>query len=142
MTEALDNSFRIVSNFKSCAASPLATPKLARKLHRLIYQASQRKIVCKGVKSVIRALRREKKGIVLIGANNSVIDSFIHIVQICLDDGIRFCFLPTSEEMSIAANEVPKNICILIPYHQDLEQLYSKCDRKIMKLSDAPRDVK
>ena len=50
----------------SVIAKPLASKKTTKKLHKLVRKASKAKIVRRGVKEVVKALRKGEKGFCII----------------------------------------------------------------------------
>merc|ERR1719231_1808831 len=124
-----------VNNFLTPIAAHLAGGKLSRNIHKLLSKAVKQKCVVKGTKSVLRSIRKSTKGIVLIAANNSVLDSIIHLPVICEENQTPYCFVRTAEEISVAMGESQKNLCVMVNHHDDHDKAFQKCLKKINKMS-------
>merc|ERR1712243_33941 len=138
-----EQKVKTVCDYLSIAAIPLAGAKLSMKIHKLLSKAQKNKSIIKGVKSVNKAIRKKQKGIVLIGGNNTVIDSFIHIPYECEQNGIPYCFLRTSEEISVACTESHKHICVMVmDKEEDVEcsKSLKKCLKGVSKLKNKYKD--
>jgi H/ACA ribonucleoprotein complex subunit 2 len=67
----------------SCIAKPLASKKTTKKLHKLVKKASTAKHISRGVKEVVKAIRKGAKGLCVIAGDISPIDVITHIPVLC-----------------------------------------------------------
>eukprot|EP00339_Tiarina_fusa_P029213 CAMPEP_0117085476 /NCGR_PEP_ID=MMETSP0472-20121206/60082_1 /TAXON_ID=693140 ORGANISM="Tiarina fusus, Strain LIS" /NCGR_SAMPLE_ID=MMETSP0472 /ASSEMBLY_ACC=CAM_ASM_000603 /LENGTH=123 /DNA_ID=CAMNT_0004814735 /DNA_START=9 /DNA_END=380 /DNA_ORIENTATION=+ len=86
-----------------CAiASPLAGPKLVKRLLKLVKTASKEKQVRRGVKEVVKALKKSEKGLCIIAGDISPIDVISHIPVMCEDRNITYVYVPSKEALGTA----------------------------------------
>ncbi len=62
-----DDSYDQKVKFVSIIAKPLAPKKTTKKIHKLVKKATQAKIVRRGVKEVVKAIRKGERGFCIIG---------------------------------------------------------------------------
>ncbi len=62
-----DDSYDQKVKFVSIIAKPLAPKKTTKKIHKLVKKATQAKIVRRGVKEVVKAIRKGERGFCVIG---------------------------------------------------------------------------
>lgn len=83
-----------------CAiATPLAPKKLNKKILKTVKKASKAKHVKRGVKEVVKALRKKEHGLVIIAGDISPIDVISHLPVLCEDNGIPYIYTPSKEEL-------------------------------------------
>ena len=71
--------------YVSVIAKPLAPKKTTKKLHKLVKKASQAKFIRRGVKEVVKAIRKGEKGFCIIAGDISPVDVISHIPIMCED---------------------------------------------------------
>ena len=95
-------------------AKPLANKKITKKLHKLVKKASQAKFVKRGVKEVVKALRKGEKGFCIIAGDISPIDVVTHLPIMCEDRQIPYFYVPSKHDLGAAACTKRPTSCILI----------------------------
>ena len=87
---------------KACGpiSSPLANKKLTKKLHKLVKKASGVKGIRRGVKEVVKALRKNEKGLCIIAGDISPIDVIAHVPILCEEAQMPYVYVPSKEELS------------------------------------------
>ena len=85
--------------FVSPIADPLASDKLCKKLLKLIQKGMKDKLVKRGVKETVKAVRKGSKGIVIIAADISPIDVLSHLPILCEDKGIPYMYVKSRAEV-------------------------------------------
>jgi len=98
----------------SVIAKPLADEKLCKKVLKLAKKAAKRKQLKRGVKEVVKALRKNSKGIVVLAGDISPIDVLTHIPVLCEDHGIPYIYVPSKEELGASALSKRPTSCMLI----------------------------
>lgn len=76
-------------------ARPMADDKLSKKVLKVAKKAAKKKQIRRGVKEVVKALRKNVKGICLIAADISPIDVVTHIPVLCEDNSVPYLFVPS-----------------------------------------------
>ncbi|KAG1672922.1 hypothetical protein FOA52_012367 [Chlamydomonas sp. UWO 241] len=98
----------------SVIAKPLASEKLCKSVLKLTKKASKRKSIRRGVKEVVKALRKNAKGIVVLAGDISPVDVLTHIPVICEDHGIPYIYVPSKEDLGAAALSKRPTSCMLV----------------------------
>jgi H/ACA ribonucleoprotein complex subunit 2 len=81
----------------SAIADPLAGKSLGKKIISLGAKFSEDRLLRRGVKEVVKALRRKRRGMVVLAGDISPIDLISHIPIMCEDLGIPYCYVNSKE---------------------------------------------
>lgn len=100
--------------YVSKIARPLASKKTTKRLHKLVKKASQAKFVRRGVKEVVKALRKGAKGFCIIAGDISPIDVVVHLPIMCEDRQIPYFYVPSKLDLGSAASTKRPTSCILL----------------------------
>jgi H/ACA ribonucleoprotein complex subunit 2 len=73
------------------------------KLLKLIRHVNKEKKLKRGVKDVVKSIRKGSKGLCVIAADVSPVDVISHIPVMCEDAGIPYIFVRSRLELGIAA---------------------------------------
>ena len=92
----------------------MATKKTTKKIHKLVKKASKAKIVRRGVKEVVKALRKGEKGMCIIAGDISPIDVITHLPIMCEDRQIPYFYVPSKHDLGEAAASKRPTSCILV----------------------------
>ncbi|KTW27797.1 hypothetical protein T552_02236 [Pneumocystis carinii B80] len=95
-------------------ASPLAHKKLRKKVFKALKKASKVKHIQRGVKEVVKALKRGEKGLVVLAGDISPIDVISHLPVLCEDHSCPYVFVPSKESLGEATNTQRPTSCIMI----------------------------
>lgn len=97
-------------------ARPLASKKLNKKMLKTVKKASKAKHVKRGVKEVVKALRKGEKGLVIIAGDISPADVISHIPVLCEDCAVPYVFIPSKEDLgSAGATKRPTSCVFIVP---------------------------
>lgn len=81
-----------------------------------IPKASKAKHVKRGVKEVVKALRKGDKGVVIIAGDISPGDVISHIPVLCEDSHVPYVFVPSKEDLgSAGATKRPTSCVMVVP---------------------------
>mmetsp|Transcript_32432 Transcript_32432/g.30929 ORF Transcript_32432/g.30929 Transcript_32432/m.30929 type:complete len:146 (+) Transcript_32432:59-496(+) len=100
--------------YVSIIAKPLAAKKTTKKLHKLVRKASQAKFVKRGVKEVVKALRKGEKGFCIIAGDISPVDVITHLPIMCEERGIPYFYVPSKHDLGAAATTKRPTSCVLV----------------------------
>ncbi|KAL0359059.1 UNVERIFIED_CONTAM: H/ACA ribonucleoprotein complex subunit-like protein [Sesamum angustifolium] len=78
-------------------AKPLAGKKLCKRTLKLVRRAAEHKCLKRGVKEVVKSIRRGNKGICVIAGNISPIDVITHVPILCEEANIPYIYVPSKE---------------------------------------------
>ncbi len=84
-------------------ANPLSNDTMRSKLLKLVRHVNKEKKLKRGVKDVVKAIRKGAKGLCVIAADVSPVDVISHIPVMCEDAGIPYIFVRSRLELGIAA---------------------------------------
>jgi H/ACA ribonucleoprotein complex subunit 2 len=116
---------------KACGpiSSPLANKKLTKKLHKLVKKASGVKGIRRGVKEVVKALRKNEKGLCIIAGDISPIDVISHIPVFCEEKEVDYIYVPSKQDLGAAASTKRPTSVVLVQCKKDFAEkaLYDEC---------------
>ncbi|GJN00053.1 hypothetical protein PR202_ga17205 [Eleusine coracana subsp. coracana] len=114
-------------------AKPLAGKKLCKRTLKLVRRASEAKCLKRGVKEVVKSIRRGNKGFVVsialmlcvIAGNISPIDVITHVPILCEEANIPYVYVPSKEDLATAGTTKRPTCCVLVltkPAKGELEE--------------------
>merc|ERR1712070_987652 len=118
---------------------PLAEAKLAKKLFKCIKKATKTKQVLRGVKEVVKAVRKGTKGVCVIAGNISPMDVISHLPVLCEDNDIPYIYVRSKEDLGAAGLTKRPTSCMLIAptvkKGLDEPEGYSELEKKVKKMA-------
>merc|ERR1711977_146781 len=118
---------------------PLADAKLSKKLFKCIKKATKTKQVLRGVKEVVKAVRKGTKGICVIAGNISPMDVISHLPILCEDNDVPYVYVRSKEDLGAAGLTKRPTSCMLIApaIKKELEEPegYSEVEKKVKKMA-------
>ncbi|KAL2609486.1 hypothetical protein R1flu_028059 [Riccia fluitans] len=97
-------------------ARPLAGKKLTKKSLKLIKRAAKSKQLRRGVKEVVKALKKDQKGLCIIAGDISPIDVITHVPILCEEADVPYIYVPSKEELGAAgATKRPTSCTLVLP---------------------------
>merc|ERR1712130_1022639 len=116
---------------------PLADRKLSKKLFKCIKKATKTKQVLRGVKEVVKAVRKGTKGVCVIAGNISPMDVISHLPILCEENAVPYIYVRSKEELGAAALTKRPTSCMLIApkikKDLDLPEGYDELLKKVKK---------
>merc|ERR1712071_646645 len=100
--------------FVSPIADPLASDKMSKKLIKLVKKGMKEKLIVRGVKETVKAVRKGGKGVVVIAADISPIDVLSHLPILCEDKSIPYIYVRSRAEVGQACKTKRPTSCVLI----------------------------
>lgn len=127
-------------------ATPLADDKLTKRVYKLVTKATKDKKIRRGVKEVVKTIRKEKapetkKRLCVLAADITPIDVITHIPVMCEEKSIPYVYIRSRAVLGQAAKTKRPTSVVLVnlPEGSDHESLYDKCVKKI-KAIEIPKD--
>ena len=122
--------------FLSPIANPLAEDKLSKKLLKLIKKGMKDKLVRRGVKETVKAIRKGGKGLCIIAADISPIDVLSHLPILCEEKGIPYMYVKSRAEVGEACKTKRPTSCVLITApekskHEETYTDFKECKEKV-----------
>ena len=122
--------------YVSPIADVIASEVLESRLFKLIKHTYGEKGVRRGVKEVCKSLRKKLKGIVILAADVSPVDTYSHIPIICEKNNIPYIFVKSRVELGIYSQTQrptsavfliePKRESPLFKYFSKIEEILKK----------------
>ncbi|XP_044465949.1 H/ACA ribonucleoprotein complex subunit 2-like protein [Mangifera indica] len=95
-------------------AKPLAGKKLCKRTLKLVRRAAGHKCLKRGVKEVVKSIRRGHKGLCVIAGNISPIDVITHVPILCEESDIPYIYVPSKEDLANAGATKRPTCCVLV----------------------------
>lgn len=96
-------------------ATPLAGTKLQKKIVKMIGACAANKgSVSRGVKEVVKAIRKGNSGVVVLAGDISPIDVVSHLPVLCEDKRIPYVYMPSKAELGAAAGTKRPTSVVLV----------------------------
>jgi len=100
--------------FVNVISTPLANKKLTKKIYKLVKKACQAKFVKRGVKEVVKALRKGEKGFCVLAGDISPMDVICHLPIMCEDRKLPYIYIPSKHDLGASAGTKRPTSCVLI----------------------------
>merc|ERR1712086_615987 len=118
---------------------PLAESKLAKKLFKVIKKATKTKQVLRGVKEVVKAVRKGTKGVCVIAGNISPMDVISHLPMLCEDNDIPYIYVRSKEDLGAAGlTKRPTSRMLIAPSIKkgtEEPEGFSEVEKKVKKMA-------
>ncbi|KAI7985634.1 H/ACA ribonucleoprotein complex subunit 2-like protein [Camellia lanceoleosa] len=95
-------------------AKPLAGKKLSKRTFKLVRRAAGHKCLKRGVKEVVKSIRRGHKGLCVIAGNISPIDVITHVPILCEEAEIPYIYVSSKEDLANAGATKRPTCCVLV----------------------------
>jgi H/ACA ribonucleoprotein complex subunit 2 len=95
-------------------ASPLAGKKLTKKSLKVVKRAAKTKLLRRGVKEVVKALKKGNKGLCIIAGDISPIDVITHVPILCEEADVPYIYVPSKEDLGAAGATKRPTSCTLV----------------------------
>ncbi|XVE56727.1 hypothetical protein DITRI_Ditri04bG0034200 [Diplodiscus trichospermus] len=112
-------------------AKPLAGKRLTKKTLKLVRRAAEHKCLKRGVKEVVKSIRRGHKGFCVIAGNISPIDVITHLPILCEEADIPYVYVPSKEDLATAGVTKRPTCCVLVLTKPTKGELVPEAEEKI-----------
>merc|ERR1712086_746508 len=85
--------------FVSPIATPMADEKLTKNVLKLIKKGMKSKLVKRGIKETVKAVRKGSQGVVIIAADISPIDVLAHLPILCEDKSVPYVYVRSKPKL-------------------------------------------
>lgn len=82
-------------------AHPLANEKLSGRALKLVRKGAKNKSIRRGVKEIVKAIRKKETGILVLAGNVSPIDVISHLPVLAEENDIPYIYVPAKEELGM-----------------------------------------
>ncbi|EXB76382.1 H/ACA ribonucleoprotein complex subunit 2-like protein [Morus notabilis] len=95
-------------------AKPLAGKKLSKRTLKLVRKAAEHKCLKRGVKEVVKGIKRGDKGLCVIAGNISPIDVITHVPVLCEENDVPYVYITSKEDLANAGATKRPTCCVLV----------------------------
>lgn len=95
-------------------SKPLASKKTTKKLHKLVKKASAAKHIRRGVKEVVKGIRKGDRGLAILAGDIFPLDVVSHLPVLFEEHDIPYLFVPSKQDLGAAASTKRPTSCVLI----------------------------
>jgi len=95
-------------------SQPLASKKSTKKIHKLVKKAASAKKIRRGVKEVVKGLRKGEKGLAILAGDIFPLDVISHLPIYCEENNVPYVFVPSKQDLGAAACTKRPTSCVLI----------------------------
>jgi H/ACA ribonucleoprotein complex subunit 2 len=95
-------------------SQPLASKKSTKRIHKLVKKASSAKHLRRGVKEVVKGIRKKEKGLVILAGDIYPIDVISHLPVLLEENDIPYIFVPSKQDLGAAASTKRPTSVVLI----------------------------
>ena len=132
--EVVGKSYEELVALVNVIAKPMAGRKLTKRIYKVVKKAKKAKRLRRGVREVVKALRKNEKGVVVLAGDVSPIDVVSHIPVYCEDKDVPYCYVPSRRDLGCAGGTQRPTSVVLVQTEKDYEELYQECYRAISSL--------
>jgi H/ACA ribonucleoprotein complex subunit 2 len=103
-------------------SQPLACKKSTKKAHKLVKKAAALKHIRRGVKEVVKALRKGETGFAIMAGDIYPVDVISHLPLYLEEKNIPYVFVPSKQDLGAAAStKRPTSIVLIRTPKKDFE---------------------
>ncbi|POY71704.1 hypothetical protein BMF94_5296 [Rhodotorula taiwanensis] len=95
-------------------AKPLAVKKTGKHVLRLVKKASKSRHLKRGVKEVVKSIRKGEKGIVVLAADISPLDILTHIPLLAEEANCPYIWVTSKESLGLASSTKRPTSCVMV----------------------------
>ena len=126
-----EKSYEELVTLVNAIAKPMAGRKLTKKLYKIVKKSQKAKRLKRGVREVVKGLRKGEKGLIVLAGDVSPIDVISHIPVFCEDKGVPYCYVPTRRDLGAAAFTKRPTSVVMVHSAEDYADLYQDCYSKV-----------
>jgi len=95
-------------------SQPLASKKSTKKVHKLVKKAAGQKQIRRGVKEVIKGIRKGETGLAILAGDIYPLEVISHIPILLEEKDIPYLFVPSKQDLGAAASTKRPTSVVLI----------------------------
>ncbi|KAK4538143.1 hypothetical protein CDCA_CDCA16G4168 [Cyanidium caldarium] len=122
-------------------ARPLAGRRLTKKLLKLVKKTAKSKHLRRGVKEVVKSVRKRERGVCVLAADVWPPDVISHLPVLCEEATISYCFVPSRQDLGAAGQTKRPTSVTMVVAAPDMDEEYraalDECVKMIRELHEA-----
>lgn len=95
-------------------SEPLASKKSTKKAHKLVKKAAATKHIRRGVKELVKGLRKGETGLAILAGDIYPLDVISHLPVLLEEKNVPYVFVPSKQDLGAAASTKRPTSCVLI----------------------------
>eukprot|EP00522_Entomoneis_paludosa_P016512 CAMPEP_0172450432 /NCGR_PEP_ID=MMETSP1065-20121228/8768_1 /TAXON_ID=265537 /ORGANISM="Amphiprora paludosa, Strain CCMP125" /LENGTH=156 /DNA_ID=CAMNT_0013202213 /DNA_START=293 /DNA_END=763 /DNA_ORIENTATION=+ len=95
-------------------SQPLASKKSTKKAHKLVKKAASSKHIRRGVKEVVKGIRKGEVGLCILAGDIYPVDVISHLPILLEEKNIPYVFVPSKQDLGAAASTKRPTSVVLI----------------------------
>ena len=119
-------------------ANPLADEKLSKKVLKCVKAAAKDKLIRRGVKEVVKALKKGEKGLAIIAGDISPVEVIAHVPILCEEKNIAYIYVPSKEELGLASLTKRPTSIVMVRHGAEFADSYAECEKEMRKVCSPP----
>ena len=110
-------------------ANPLADEKLTKKVLKTVKAAAKDKLIRRGVKEVVKALKKNEKGLAILAGDISPVEVIAHVPIYCEEKNVAYIYVPSKEELGLASLTKRPTSIVMVRQGADFADAYTECEK-------------
>jgi len=95
-------------------SKPLASKKSTKKAHKLVKKAAAAKHIRRGVKELVKGLRKGETGLAILAGDIYPVDVVSHLPVLLEEKNVPYLFVPSKQDLGAAASTKRPTSCVLV----------------------------
>ncbi|GAA5838799.1 hypothetical protein JCM11251_006742 [Rhodosporidiobolus azoricus] len=120
-------------------AKPLAVKKTGKHVLKLVKKASKSRHLKRGVKEVVKSIRKGEKGIIVLAADISPVDILTHIPLLAEEANCPYIWVTSKESLGLASSTKRPTSCVMIA-EKGAKKKAGKEDKKEGKAEEVEKE--
>ena len=112
-------------------ANPLADKKLTKKVLKAVKAAAGAKLIRRGVKEVVKALKKGEQGLSIIAGDISPVEVICHVPILCEEKNVAYIYVPSKEDLGLASLTKRPTSIVLVKHGADFADAYAECEKEM-----------
>ena len=112
-------------------ANPLADKKLTKKVLKTVKAAAGAKLIRRGVKEVVKALKKGEQGLSIIAGDISPVEVICHVPILCEEKNVAYVYVPSKEDLGLASLTKRPTSIVLVKHGADFADAYAECEKEM-----------
>eukprot|EP01089_Gocevia_fonbrunei_P017723 TRINITY_DN582_c0_g1_i1.p1 TRINITY_DN582_c0_g1~~TRINITY_DN582_c0_g1_i1.p1 ORF type:complete len:195 (+),score=50.62 TRINITY_DN582_c0_g1_i1:63-647(+) len=119
-------------------SKPLASDDLRNEIFELNKKAAKEKALRRGVKEVVKALKKQERGLCVIAGDISPIDVITHLPVLCEEANVPYVYVLDKEDLGLSSGCKRPTSCVLVAPKPD-SSLNSSLNEIVKAVNKLPK---
>ena len=101
---------------------------------KCVKAAAKDKLIRRGVKEVVKALKKGEQGLAVIAGDISPIEVIAHVPILCEEKNVAYIYVPAKEELGLASLTKRPTSIVMVRHGAEFADAYSECEKEMRKV--------